>query len=193
MRLKVIKNLDFSIRLHFLSKNRISSRRKGESMDLNKLNSEELSRKVTEICMNGDDHKKDKLIRECKMNPNITAAVFNNLYELVDYDLNLLIEVLSHSTDREKNTLLNNARDEMGLRELFDEYEKDALRETNIEDVVEGRDLDIIWEVKKGSTEGKMTKAYLTRCLLTIAFHIGFQEDVKAFFESEKRKYLTLH
>jgi len=162
-------------------------------LEFKQYNDQEIERKVREICVQGDDHNKSRLVRESHVDPRIPAAVHNNLYELVDYDLNLLIEVLNYSSEREKSTVLRNARDEKGIQALFDEYDRDALRSTEIEDVVQGKDLDIIWEVKKGKNNGEISKAYLTRCLLTIAYHIGFSEEIETFFESEKRKYFALH
>lgn len=162
-------------------------------MELDNIGNEEMSKKVLDVCSMGDDHSKDQLIRESKTNPKIAASTLNNLYELIDHDLNFLIEVLRNSSSREKTTILNSSRDQLGIREMFDEYKKETLRETEIEDIVEGRDLDIIWEIKKGRNNNKLSRAYLTRCLLTIAYHIGFNEEIKTFFESEKRKYLTLH
>ena len=162
-------------------------------MEFNHVTQVEMENQILQICKQGDENKKNGLIRESRKNSMIPALVLNNLYELVDYDLNFLIEVLNYSSEREKTVILRNCRDEEGIGVLFSEYDHDTLKNMELEDIVQGKDMDIIWEVKRGHSEGDLSRAYLTRCLLTIAYHIGFSEEVKAFFESEKRKYLTLH
>ncbi|KXG75426.1 hypothetical protein [Thermotalea metallivorans] len=162
-------------------------------MKFDSYNDQEMNHKIIEACMQDDEYAKDKLIEISEKDPRIPAMVFNHLYELIDYDLNFIIDVLQHSSERERNTILRDAQDVEGIRELFHEYDRKRLERLTIEDIVEGRDLDIIWEVKEGPREVELSRSYLTRCLLTIAYHLGFEQEIESFFEGEKRKYLVLH
>ncbi len=162
-------------------------------MKFDSYNEQDMSHKIIEACMQDDEYIKDKLIEVSKEDQRIPAMVMSNLYELIDYDLNFIIDVLEHSSERERNTILRDAQDVEGIRYLFSEYNQEELRQLSIEEIVEGRDLDIIWEVKEGPREGDLSRSYLTRCLMTVAYHLGFQQEMQFFFDSEKSKYLVLH
>lgn len=152
-----------------------------------------MNHKIIEACIQDDEYVKDKLIEVSKEDGRIPAAVFENLYELIDYDLNFIIDILQNSSERERNTILRDAQDVEGIRCLFTEYSREELRQLSLEDIVEGRDLDIIWEVKEGPREGDLSRSYLTRCLMTVAYHLGFEQEMQTFFDGEKSKYLVLH
>ncbi|MFZ5969166.1 MAG: hypothetical protein ACOYVK_18575 [Bacillota bacterium] len=162
-------------------------------MELKRYNDDEMNHKIMEACFENNRVLKENLIEMSEEDPRIPAMVFNNLYELVDFDLNFVIDVLAHSSERERNTILRAALDNKTLENLFDEYSRPVLETIELEDIVEGRDIDIIWDIKSGSKDGDMSKAYLERCLLTIAYYLGYEAEVKAFFDKEKRQYLTLH
>ncbi|MFT9497826.1 hypothetical protein [Anaerosolibacter sp.] len=162
-------------------------------MKFDSYNDQEMNHKIIEACIQDDEYAKDSLIEVSKEDARIPAVVLENLYELVDYDLNFIIDILQNSSERERNTVLRNAQDPQGIRCLFAEYDREELRQLSIEDIVEGRDLDIIWEVKEGPREGDLSRSYLTRCLMTVAYHLGFEKEIQSFYDSEKSKYLVMH
>lgn len=162
-------------------------------MEFENIKEETMENKILEACRQNDKHLKAKLIQASNQDPRIPAKVFENLYGLVDYDLNFVIDILNHSSNKERMHILKDAQDSKAITELFDEYDRRDLEKLSLEDVVEGKDLDIIWEIKEGSHTDDLSKAYLQRCLLTIAYHLGYHQELESFFNEEKRKYMVLH
>ena len=164
-----------------------------KELEFHEINDQTVSSTIVEACKQNDRKLKDKLIEASDRDPRIPAKVVESLYELVDYDLNFIIDVLAHCSQREHMYVLKEAQDPESIIKLFDEYGRKELEELALVDIVEGRDLDVIWEVKEGPQIDALSRAYLQRCLLTIAYHLGYHEELKSFFEEEKRKYLMLH
>ncbi|SHJ02232.1 hypothetical protein SAMN02745975_01122 [Geosporobacter subterraneus DSM 17957] len=164
-----------------------------KEVEFHEMNDQAVSSTIIEACKHNDKRLKHKLIEASNRDPRIAAKVLESLYELVDYDLNFVIDILTHCSKREHMHVLKEAKDPVNIIKLFDEYSRERLEALELEDIVEGRDLDIIWEVKEGPQIDALSRAYLQRCLLAIAYHLGYHEELKTFFEEEKRKYLVLH
>ncbi|AOT69109.1 hypothetical protein [Geosporobacter ferrireducens] len=162
-------------------------------MEFHEMNDQNVSSTIIHACKQNDRKLKHKLIEASDRDPRIPAKVVESLYELVDYDLNFVIDVLTHCSEREHMYVLKEAQDPENIIKLFDEYSRKELENLKLEDIVEGRDVDVIWEVKEGLQIDALSRAYLQRCLLTIAYHLGYHEELKSFFEEEKRKYMMLH
>lgn len=163
-----------------------------KAVEFHEMNDQAVSSTIIEACKRNDKRLKHKLIEASNRDPRIPAKVVESLYELVDYDLNFIIDILGHCSERERMYVLKEAQDPVNIIKLFDEYSRERLEKLELEDIVEGRDLDVIWEVKEGPPDA-LSSAYLQRCLLTIAYHLGYHEELKTFFDEEKRKFLVLH
>lgn len=164
-----------------------------KELEFQEMNDQSVSSTIIQACKQNDRKLKHKLIEASNKDPRIPAKLIESLYELVDYDLNFIIDVLSHCSQREHMYVLKEAQDPESIIKLFDEYGRKELEDLKLEDIVEGRDMDVIWEVKEGPQIDALSRAYLQRCLLTIAYHLGYHEELKSFFEEEKRKYMMLH
>jgi len=155
-------------------------------MNFAEMSDMELMDEIEKACAENDEHLKKQLIAASKEESRIPAFVFEMLYEIIDYDLNFIIEILKNASEREKKALLDDVMDPEGLEELFREYENP--KDLTLEYIVQGRGEDTLWMVNTGEAPDDLSRAYLERCLLTIAYHLGFEEEIKHFFETEKRK-----